>query len=245
MEAPADSAWTGYSLAERDRRWSKVRDNAARAGYDCVFVPLGNGLDARYLTQLRVASVVLPTQGDPIVITDQGNGNDWVPATRTANRAWTKPMVQALIDAGVERGRIGVAGLRGGQVTHVRSPDGCVVASSFAEVVRDLPNATFENATDVIGFARYVKGPEEIDCFRRSAAIAEAGLDVMVELARPGLDVGFLYARVMGRMLELGSEYHPLALNIGPIDGPEGPRQTSPPIGQRLAENQLINNETT
>ena len=40
MEAPADITWTGYSLAERDRRWAAVRKNAVAAGLDCVFVPL-------------------------------------------------------------------------------------------------------------------------------------------------------------------------------------------------------------
>ena len=26
--------WSGYSLAERDRRWKAVRENAAKAGFD-------------------------------------------------------------------------------------------------------------------------------------------------------------------------------------------------------------------
>src|SRR3954470_23732363 len=113
MEAPADSTWRGYSLAERDRRWNTVRANAAKAGFDCTWVPLGNGIDARYLSQLRVASVILPTAGgDAIVVTDQGDTNAWLPETRRANRAWTKPMIQALLDAGMERGRIGVVGLK-------------------------------------------------------------------------------------------------------------------------------------
>ena len=42
--------WNGYSLAERDRRWKAVRESAAKAGLDCIFVPLGNGVDGRYLT---------------------------------------------------------------------------------------------------------------------------------------------------------------------------------------------------
>src|SRR5206468_1519437 len=98
-----------YSLAERDRRWNAVRANAAQAGFDCTFIPLGNGLDARYLSQLRVASVVLPTDGrDPIVITDQGDTNPWLPQTVRANRAWTRPMVEALTELGMDRARIGV-----------------------------------------------------------------------------------------------------------------------------------------
>lgn len=40
MESPADIAWRGYSLAERDWRWQAVRANAAKAEFDCIFVPL-------------------------------------------------------------------------------------------------------------------------------------------------------------------------------------------------------------
>jgi len=34
MEAPADITWKGYSLPERDWRRQRVRDNAAKAGFD-------------------------------------------------------------------------------------------------------------------------------------------------------------------------------------------------------------------
>ena len=87
MEAPADITWRGYSLAERDWRWQRVRDNAAKAGFDCIFVPLcvdgrnlhlsleqhrGTRSDCRFLTQLENAAVILPTDGrKPIVISDQ------------------------------------------------------------------------------------------------------------------------------------------------------------------------------
>lgn len=243
---PTLGIWAGYSLAERDRRWNAVRANAARAGFDCVFVPVGNGVDGRYLTQFRAASVVMPTDGrPPIVITDRGAINDWVPAPRHTSRAWAEPMAQALLDAGMERGHIGVVGLRGGKVSHVRSFDGVVVHSPYAEVVRRLPNATFDDATDVVGFARYVKSDEEIGYLRRSAEIAEAAIDEMVEVARPGADEAFVYACVQGRMLELGSEYHPLAMYTELIDGPEAKRQTNPPIGRRLQRNTLITNEVT
>jgi hypothetical protein len=37
MEAPADT--TGFSLAERDRRWNAVRKNAAQAALDGILLP--------------------------------------------------------------------------------------------------------------------------------------------------------------------------------------------------------------
>ena len=243
---PILGIWAGYSLAERDRRWSAVRENAARAGFDCVFVPLGNGVDGRYLTQLRAASVVMPTDGrPPIVITDRGALNEWVPEPRHTRRAWAEPMAQALMDAGMERARIGVVGLKGGKVSHVRSVDGVVVHSAYAEVVRRLPNATFEDATDVVGMARYIKSDEEIANLRRATEIAEAGVDELIEVARPGVDEAMVYARVTGRMLEMGSEWHPLALHTDPIDVAEPTRWTNPPLGRRLQPNALITNEVS
>ena len=77
MEAAAEIKWNGYSLAERDWRWRRVRDNAAKAGFDCIFVPLcvdgrnlhlsleqhrGTRSDCRFLTILDNAAVILPTE---------------------------------------------------------------------------------------------------------------------------------------------------------------------------------------
>jgi Xaa-Pro dipeptidase len=258
IEVPADTTWEGYSLAERDRRWGAVRANAARTGLDCVFVPLcadpmnfrtssagaqGARADCRYLTLFQNAAMVLPTDGrPPIVVTDRGQGNRWIPETRAANRVWAGPMIEALKDTGMERARIGVSGLQGGTVTHIRAFDGVVVHSTYEEVVRALPGATFEDATDVVGFARYVKSEEEIESLRRATAIAEAGIEEMVELARPGMDEAELYAEVTRRLLELGSEHYHWAMNIGTFEV-EGPRTTEPPIGRRLQAGGFITNE--
>jgi len=260
MEAPADSTWQGYSLAERDRRWSAVRQRAEEAGFDCLFLPLtadgrnlrpssanarGNRADSRYLTEMESAALVLPTDGrPPIVINDRGRGNSWLAEARSANRRWGPVMAQALLDAGMERARIGVIGLRGGKVTHVRAFGGVVIHGAFQEVLDRLPNATFEDATDIVGFVRYVKSDEEIACLHRATAIADAAIDEMVEVARPGVDAAYLYAQVTRRLMELGSEHYHWALKIGPL-GVEGARYTEPPVGERLERGTLITDEVS
>ncbi|MPZ15582.1 MAG: M24 family metallopeptidase [Chloroflexi bacterium] len=253
MEARATPAegttvwvWNGYSLAERDRRWNAVRQQGRDAGFDCIVIPIGNGTDSRYMTHLRVASMVLPTDGrEPIVISDRGSTNDWIPAPRYTQRAWGPPTAEALLDLGMERARIGVVGLKAGKVTHVRAPGGIANYTAFQQVLDHLPNATFEDATDVLGFVRYVKSDEEIDCLRRSAAMAEAGIDQMIEVAKPGVDLAVLYAAVMERILTLGSESYNLAITCDAIDSPNPVRHTNPPIGRRLRPNDLITNETS
>ena len=259
MQLPADIPWKGYSLAERDWRWQRVRDGAAKAGFDCIFVPLcvdgrnlhlsleqarGTRADCRFLTQFENAAVILPTDSRKgIVVSDQEGGNEWAPDFRPLDGSWGNSMAQALIDAGMERARIGVSGIRRGLYTHGRAFHGVVNHSSYVEVLRRLPNATFENATDVVGYARYVKSEEQIACLRRGATIAAAGIEKMIELARPGMDEGVLYARVMQRMVELGSEYYPMAFYSGPHGGGRLPRFEDPAEDRFLQPGYRIANE--
>jgi len=259
MESPADSVWRGYSLAERDWRWQAVRASAAKAGLDCIFVPLcvdgrnlhlsleqarGTRSDCRFLTEMNNAAVIVPTDGrKPFVISDQETGNEWVTDFRPVEGSWGRTMAQALLDCGMERARIGVSGLRRGRFTHGRAIAGVINHSSYAEVLRRLPNANFEDATDVLGYARYIKSEEQIVCLRRGAAIAAAGIEKMIELARPGVDEGVLYTRVMRRMLELGSGYYPMALYTGPHGEGRLPRFEDPPINRRLQPMYRIANE--
>jgi Xaa-Pro aminopeptidase len=236
--------WSNYSIPERDRRWKAVREAGAKAGYDCIFVPLGAGVDARYLTQLRCSSVIMPTDGRaPIVIADRSSSNTWAPEPWQTSREWSEPMAEALLESGMERGRIGVVGLKGGKVTHIRSTDGVVNHGAFSAVLKRLPNAKFEDATDVVGFVRYVKSAEEIDAIKKATEIAEAGMDELARGARPGADEAPLYAAVMARMLTLGAEYFPFAWTSGNIDGADARRFADPPLGRRLKANSLIQSE--
>jgi len=236
--------WSGYSLAERDRRWRAVRENAGKAGFDCILVPLGNGVDGRYMTQLRCSAMALPVDGRaPIIIADRRSSNAWVPEPWQTGREWAEPMREALRDLGMERARIGVVGLKGGLATHCSSIDGVVNYTALAQVMNELPNATFDNATDVVGLVRYMKSEEEIGFVRRSAAVAAVGLDELINLARPGVDVGVLYADVTARLLEQRSEYYPLTLTLDPIGTLKPRHYTNPPIGKRLESNALITNE--
>jgi Xaa-Pro aminopeptidase len=198
---------------------------------------------------MESAAIVIPTDGrPPIAVNERGAGNNWLPDTRPVARggmrgSWADAMAQALLDLGMERARIGVVGLGRGKVTHGRALAGVVLHSSYDAVLRRLPNASFEHATDVVGFARYVKSDEEIAALRRGAAIAAEGIAEMARVARPGVPEAVLYARVMRRILELGSEYYPLAINCGPIDRVNY-RHEDPQLGRTLGPMWLIENET-
>jgi Xaa-Pro aminopeptidase len=238
--------WSGYSMAERDRRWQAVRENGVKAGFDCILIPLGNGVDGRYMTQLRCSAMALPTDGrEPIIIADRKSNNAWVPDPWQTGRQWAEPMGEALLDLGMDQRRIGVVGLKGGRVTHCSSIDGVVNHTALKQVMDKLPKASFDDATNVIGMVRYVKSEEEIAFVRRSVAAAAAGLEELIQLARPGVDAGVLYADVTWRLLEQRSEYYPLALTLDAIGTIKPKRYTNPPIGRRLESDTLINSEVS
>src|SRR5581483_9289696 len=124
VEAPADTTWKGYSIAERDRRWGAVREFAAAAGFDAILVPPGDAFNSRYLGDLPNACIILPTAaGEPIGVSDRGRPNRWLKEIRPARAAYSPVIIQALLDAGLERARIGVTGLRGGRLAYVRAPE--------------------------------------------------------------------------------------------------------------------------
>jgi len=221
-----------------------VRENGAKAGFDCILIPLGNGIDARYMTQLRCSAMVLPTDGRaPIVVADRKSSNRWVPEPWQTGREWAEPMGEALVDLGMERARIGVVGLKGGTMTHCDAIDGVVNYTALEHAKSKVPSAEFADATDVVGMVRYVKSAEEIEFVRRSAQVARAGLDELVKLARVGADAGELYAAVLARLLELRSEYFPMTLTLDDIETVKPKRYTNPPIGRRLEKNALISSE--
>lgn len=236
--------WNGYSLAERDRRWNAVRANAAKANFDCILVPLGDGIDARYMTQLRCSAMALPTDGrEPIIIADRRSSNEWAPNPWQTGREWAEPMAEALLDLGMHKARIGVAGLKGCAVTHCTAIDGVVNHSAFNYVMSRLPEAKFEDATELIGKVRFVKSAEELVWVRQSAEVAAAGVEELIKLARPDVDAAALWANVTAKLSELRSEFFPLEFTIDPIGTAKPKRYANPPIGRRLEKNSLITNQ--
>ena len=78
LEAAADTTWTGFSLAERDRRWGACAGTPPRPGWTacgsrCVWTRTtftyrssrcaATRSDCRYLTLMENAAIVLPTDG--------------------------------------------------------------------------------------------------------------------------------------------------------------------------------------
>jgi len=230
----------GFSLAERDRRWARVRELMAGQGLEVLIAfPQWMAGDALYLAD-RQGAVVFPLEGQPILISPRAEPNPapeaWIRDVRPATASGTtavpfgKAVADCIRDLGAGDRRVGVAGLRGGLYTLVRQPEGYANYTSVAEIRDALPGATIADGTPVMTEARYVKSEEEIDAIRHSVRIAEASADALAEHARPGVSEAEVYAHMMFEQHRLGAEVGHVAW-VGGMWGEPKPRTAGPPPG--------------
>ena len=242
-----------FSLAERDRRWARVREGMRRAGLQAI-IGLPNSshfdqfqADVRYLSQIggncTEIAVVFPVEGEVTAVLRGeadiawwGAYQDWVTDLRPSRRAFAVPIAECLKELGLERGRVGVSGLEG----MVRAPEGVVVWGLFEAIKQQLPNAEFVNATEVLQEAREIKSPEEIAFLRRAAAVAESAVTRMLEVARPGVSERKVYGAMMEAMISAGGEI-PTMILWGAGKRPPWPHRML--TDRVLQQGDLINNE--
>lgn len=244
-----DQLFPRFTLAERDRRWRRVRELMALHGIDFLVAPPNNNemvgsvssanADARYLTQFglngETSACVFPLDG-PVV----GFGGasvsllgGWVEDARTPRRALSDAVVQALQDRNADGHTIGICGLTQGRLAFVRAADG-VVSHAFMEKLRTgLPRARVVSATDVIGEARLVKSEEEVAFIEKGTRLAEAALQALLDTARPGVKESACYAAMVAAEIERDATLpFALTLQAGPVGRVRPGDLVGPPLHQ-------------
>ena len=184
-----------FSLAERDRRWSRVRETMATENLDGLIAPatLEEG-DTLYLTQVggRTREAWVAFARDPakpilaIVESERVKGfwlgaQSWLQEQnfRVSSMNMSDSVILALKELDLERGRVGVA-----QLTGVRfDPEGLIPFTTFDRVRSALPQANFV-ATDILHRLRMIKSPEEIAVLRNIVAANEKAIITLVQAAR-------------------------------------------------------------
>ncbi len=210
-----------FTVAERDRRWARVRALMSGAGIDVVFVAPNTGhwdsfqANGRYLTGLggnnAQVATIFPLSGDVTAIGSPDIDpsiwlarQDWVTDIRMVGSGWgyMDHVVNRVKELGLARGRIGISGLSG----NTRYPEGIFSHGMFEQLRAALPDAELVNANPIMEQARFVKSAEEIAFMERAIAIAEHALGVLREEARPGVPECVVYARLLASMVERGGE---------------------------------------
>ena len=202
-----------FSLIERERRWTRVRELMQREHLDALIGFPNQShwdqfqADIRYLTHIgghqTEVAVVFPLAAEPTAFVRGSIAQDWVSDIRSSRREWSPPMIARMKELKLDRGRIGISGLSG----LLRAPEGTVVSGMLEGVRRAFPNATFENATELLQDARSIKGAEEIAWIERAAEILDKVVAAILAKARPGVMENDMVATIWQTIIANGGDY--------------------------------------
>ncbi len=236
---------TGFSMAERDWRWRRVRDLMRQQKIDCLLTPNAEGeggTDSRYLA-LRGGWVVFPLEGDVIAITDSGDagkgvgGGQWVTHVKLADHgAWSPGIVEALRQLKMDKARIGVSRLVGA----LRNEEGDVCYTTLDRLKAALPGARFESASDLMMRVKLVHSDEELVAMERAAEAGERGIAAMIATARPGVLHKDVWLASFSAMTGATGET-PARLSMRA--GDEGNTGGGAPILETITAGQIMNQE--
>lgn len=221
-----------FSIAERDRRWGRVRNLMRDDGVDlivCLTCTNAHGrgaADHRYLTQLgdnsEEQTVAFPLAG-PITAWHSRGGvwpsSNWFDDIRPTPRGCSGAALTAWMRerGGYEGARVAISGLTATDLVHVRAREGEVNHASVELLRAAFPKAEFISASPILGAARYVKSAEEIEFLRKGTWVAEQMLDALVATARPGVRESLAFAKMMYASAAAGGTFTPM---IGWVSGP-------------------------
>ena len=242
-------AYRRFSVAERDRRWARVRELMRRDGLAAIVAPQNPGnstdwqADARYLSQCgggADASIgaVFPLEGEVTAVATSAPERwgpavqNWVTDVREAKRRYGRVMAERLLELGLGRERIGISGLSG-----TRTPEGTIMHGTYAALEKALPQARFVDCTDLLQEAREVKSDEETAFLQDSVDIIERGIDAQTRAAQPGVPDYVVWAETMHAMFLRGSE---LSVHFNWVAAPVPGRTLTRPTARPLAAGDVI-----
>jgi Xaa-Pro dipeptidase len=233
---------TGFSLAERDRRWQAVRRLMRVQGFDCLVTPAVGGegdADSLYLAGRR-GWVVFPLTGRVTLVVDsdqRASGVEWVDDVREAEDGrWSPPVIEAMRELKLDGARIGVGRLDG----VLRNQEGEVPYTTLHRMQQAFARARFESAADLLMRVKLVRSAEEIAVLEQATAAGERGIEAMIRTSRPGVEHKDVWLAVFAAMTEAtGETPQRLAIRAGN----EANTSTGGPMLERLEAGQIMNQE--
>jgi Xaa-Pro aminopeptidase len=230
---------SGFSDAERDWRWQRVRQMMREQKFDCLLTPAAGGeaqADSLYLTQ-RSGWIVFPLEGPVIAVTDGGERGPWATEAQGAEGgAWSPGIVDALKKVRMDRARIGVSRLEGA----LRNEEGDVTYTTLERVRRACPGARFESASDLMMRVKLVRSQEEVRAMELATIAGERGIQAMIQTARPGGLHKDVWLAIFGAMTAAtGETPSRLAIRAGHEANTSG----GVPMIETLQAGQIMNQE--
>jgi Xaa-Pro aminopeptidase len=223
------------SLAERDRRWDRLRKKMIMAGLDAL-VFLGNDIfwgmgmaNLRYAFQVDSqvgADALFCLDGEPVVWNAPPHMNrpashyhslqEWVADIR--DRGGMRAIAAEIRTRALDGSRIGMVAYSS---TIQTTPT--FLHQDVQDLARLLPAVEWTDASALLQEMRMVKSEEEVGMLRHAGRIARLTLDALVQAARPGVTDAAVYGEMIRTQIANGAEPNIFNLfSAGPLDHPPG-----------------------
>lgn len=241
-----------FSLEERDKRWSRVRNLMADHDLSAIVCPANSGhstdfqANSRYLSHCGGGpdadiTVVFPREGDVTVGATSAaprwpTVQEWVSDVREARRNYGNVVLERLRELDVDGSRVGITGLGRG----TRTPEGTILFHTMRRLLREFPNTTFVDATGLLDEVRIVKSAEEIDFLTKSTELSDQAFETARTTAAPGVKDYVVWAEATATMLRGGGEP---TMHFHWVSGPAPERTLTRASHRELERGDIILNE--
>ena len=252
-EGQGENKTLGFSMSEWRRRHRKIRELMQLRDLDLLVITGHEGRNGAWLSNLQYASglgarlkyVLIPLEGEILGLSAMPVGREGLFPTRMVSfkkgkgearriRDFASGIVMRISELGLEKANIGIVDMR------------VMPAGVYMELLRDLPQARFRPAGDVLLEARRIKSPEEQEYVRRAAECADKGAEAMIKAAAlPGATLKDIRLACRVAMLEAGAtDVNFTIIHVASWSEFEG--STTPPGGgpeREVKKGDLILNE--
>ena len=204
---------------ERDRRWKMVRDSMKQRDLGALVIWGFAGFDSCesanfvYMTDMPTFGclslpgyLVFPAEGEPTMVgfAKMPGEKLWVSDIRGKQPSYSKVIIDRLKELHLENSRIGVVSTK---VVGIGSTgERGFPYVTYMALNEDLPNARFEDATDILDDARRIKSEAEIRCLEIGCEAADAGVQAIVDTAKPGVKDYEVMAKLIEALMLKGCE---------------------------------------
>lgn len=239
-----------FSLRERDRRWSKIREEMRKHDLDCLLLcgspyqwdfAVANARFVSHIGGNATLNLVVFSLQDaptcfvlyPTFVDYWIRAQDWVKDIRVRKGTLADSVISRIKELGLENRNIGVDGLAG-----PLDPDGWFPYSVYKRILEILPEANFVNTSDMLEKTRSIKSSEEIAFLNEAARLGDLMMVECSQNAKPKVRECEVYGKMMDVMLSNGGEEPTLFLWAS--DAQPFPHPFRLPTRRPLEEGDLI-----
>jgi Xaa-Pro aminopeptidase len=147
----------------------------------------------------------------------------YFPSLNYSNTYDAELVVQTLKDR--KKARIGIIG------------KGRISIAFYEHLIKNMPEATFVDATDLVDEIKAVKSAEEIELIKKTCALQDEAMEYAKTIIKPGRKDFEIVADVIHKVTMLGSEEQLVIAGSGPLGKPT-PMQKRHFQGRTLRENE-------